>query len=111
LKVNFPSDLSAAIARAGAILAAISDRPGYIGEWWVDHSGWCVLLLSPEREEFRGLTLKIALAWCLVYFMTDEIGIGQFRALRTADYHGDSRRSRPHRRLARRAPWRRECAE
>jgi hypothetical protein len=43
----------------------------------VDHAGWCVQLLSPAREEFRGLTLKIALAWCLVYLMmTDELGFG-----------------------------------
>ncbi len=51
-----PQDLGIAIARAGvdvqlderalqdAILAAICDRRGYIGDWWVDHAGWCVLL-------------------------------------------------------------------
>jgi hypothetical protein len=83
-------DLTAAIARAGvdvrledrslqdAILSAISDRRGYIGEWWVDGAGWSVLLLSPVREEFRGLTLEIALAWCLIYLMSDELGIDQF---------------------------------
>jgi hypothetical protein len=38
------------------------------------------VLLSPEREDLRGLTLKIALAWCLVYLMTDELGVERFRA-------------------------------
>jgi len=85
-----PADLPAAVARAGfnvdleeralqnAILSAIDDRGGYIGEWWSDGAGCCVLLLSPVREAFRGLMLEIALAWCLVYLMSNELGIGQF---------------------------------
>jgi hypothetical protein len=64
---GLPPDLAAAIARAGidvqleeralqdAILSAIADRGGYVDEW-------CVQLLSPVREQFRGLTLEIALA-------------------------------------------------
>jgi hypothetical protein len=32
----------------------------------------------PPRETFRGLTLEIVLAWCLVYLMTDEFEIGAF---------------------------------
>jgi hypothetical protein len=89
MTTNFPADLAAAIARAGinpqleeralqdAIKDAIGERRGYIGEWWVDHAGWCVLLLSLVREEFRSLMLEIALAWCLVYLMTDELGVEQ----------------------------------
>lgn len=84
-----PADLAAAIARAGvdptaesralrdALKRAIADRRGYCF-WDVDHIGWRVDLLSPEEESFHGGTLEEALAWCLVWLMTEEIGVGPF---------------------------------
>jgi hypothetical protein len=33
---------------------------------------------SPERQEFYGRTLEEALAWCLVWLMAPEIGVGRF---------------------------------
>ena len=65
-------------SRQDALLSTSSDCRGYIGESRIDGAGRCVLLLSPKREEFRGLTLVIALAWCLVDHMIDEIDIGRF---------------------------------
>ena len=82
-----PPDLAAAVARAGvdptaaprplqdALLAAIADRRGYVA-WDVNHAGWRVDLLSPEREAFFGRTLEEALAWCLVWLMVEELGVG-----------------------------------
>ena len=79
-----PADLAAAVARAGvdptlppralqdALKGAIADRGGYAA-WDVDHAGWVVGLLRPEREAFRGPTLEAALAWCLVWLMRDEL--------------------------------------
>jgi hypothetical protein len=58
--------------------AAIATRRGSF--WWdVDHSGWVVTLDSPEAQEFYGKTLQEALAWCLVWLMAPEIGVGPFR--------------------------------
>jgi hypothetical protein len=55
--------------------AAIAARRGYC--WWdVDHAGWVVTLDRPERQEFSGRTLEEALAWCLVWLMAPELGIG-----------------------------------
>lgn len=83
----FPADLSAAVARAGvdptaepralqdALRGAIADRRGYL-EWDVDRLGWRVDLLAPDRETFRGGTLEEALAWCLVWLMVEELGVG-----------------------------------
>ncbi len=87
--MDLPADLAAAVARAGvdptaepralhaALRGAIADRRGYV-EWDVDHAGWRVDLLSPERESFHGGTLEEALAWCLVWLMFDELGVGAF---------------------------------
>jgi hypothetical protein len=47
-------------------------------DWTVDHAGWVVLLLSPERHDFYGRTLEEALAWCLVWLMAPELGVGPF---------------------------------
>jgi hypothetical protein len=60
-----------------AIRDAIAERGGYLDIWHFNQAGLCVLLLVPEREEFRGLTLATALAWCLIWLMTShgEIGI------------------------------------
>lgn len=84
-----PPDLSGAVAQAGvdvslegrelqdAIRAAIADRQGYLS-WDVDHAGWVVMLHHPEEQTFYGRTLEEALAWCLVWLMAPEIGIGQY---------------------------------
>jgi hypothetical protein len=82
-------DLAGTVAYAGVDLtlegralqdvlrAAIATRGGYC--WWdVDHAGWVVTLDSP-RETFFGKTLEEALAWCLVWLMAPEIGVGPFR--------------------------------
>jgi hypothetical protein len=63
------------------LCAAITDRRGYRGTWWVGDDGlWQVELLSPEQDEFGGATLAQALGWCLVGVMgwTGEIGVGAF---------------------------------
>lgn len=82
-------DLAAAIARAGvdptlaahplqdALRSAIADRRGYC-DWTVDHAGWVVTLYHPEPQTFYGRTLEEALAWCLVWLMAPEIGVGPF---------------------------------
>lgn len=82
-------DLANTIAQAGvdptlegralqdAIRSAIADRQGYYS-WDVDHAGWVVTLHVPEEQTFNGHTLEEALAWCLVWLMYREIGIGQF---------------------------------
>jgi phage terminase large subunit-like protein len=44
----------------------------------VDHAGWVVMLSSPEAQQFSGRTLEEALAWCLVWLMVPERGIGPF---------------------------------
>ena len=84
-----PADLAAAIARAGvdptaeprplqdALKRAIADRRGYVA-WDVDHAGWVVELLRPERERFHGWTLEEALALCLVWLPADEWGVRTF---------------------------------
>ena len=52
---------------AASLSAAIGDRRGYRGDWWVGDDGlWHVELLSPFRETFGGATLAQALGWCLV---------------------------------------------
>jgi hypothetical protein len=65
-------------AREDALHRAIATRRGYC--WWdVDHAGWMVTLSSPEEHDFYGKTLEEALAWCLVWLMAPEIGVGPFR--------------------------------
>jgi hypothetical protein len=80
---------SAAIAEAGvdptlegravqdALRPAIATRRGSC-DWTVDHAGWVVTLYSPDEQEFYGRTLEEALAWCLVWLMASELGIGPF---------------------------------
>ena len=60
-----------------AIRDAIGERRGYIDGWGYSIKGWCVTLLFPEREQFFGTHLSIALGWCLVWMMgtTGELGI------------------------------------
>lgn len=82
-------DLAGALALAGidptlaprplqdAIRAAIASRRGYC-DWTVDHAGWVVRLYRPEQHDFYGRTLQEALAWCLVWLMTPELGVDQF---------------------------------
>ena len=83
------ADLAGAIAKAGvdptlegrelqdALLSAIADRRGYLS-WDVDHAGWVVALHHPEEQTFYGRTLEESLAWCLVWLMAPELGIGQY---------------------------------
>jgi len=83
-------DLAAALRQAGigaalkdralqnALIHAIEARAGAC-DWTVDHAGWVVTLSSPERQEFYGRTLEEALAWCLVWLMAPELGVGPFR--------------------------------
>src|SRR5215211_2681573 len=82
-------DLAGTVAYAGvdptlegralqdALRAAIAHRRGYCS-WTVDHAGWVVTLHSPEEQDFYGRTLEEALAWCLVWLMAPELGIGPF---------------------------------
>ena len=82
-------NLAGAMAQAGveptlegralqdALRAAIATRRGSCS-WDVDHAGWVVTLHSPEEQDFYGRTLAEALAWCLVWLMEPEFGIGTF---------------------------------
>ena len=58
---------------------AIATRRGSCS-WDVDHAGWVVTLHSPEEQDFYSRTLEEALAWCLVWLMAPELGIGPFVA-------------------------------
>jgi hypothetical protein len=60
-----------------ALRREIAHRRGYC-TWDVDHASWVVTLHSPEEQEFYGRTLEEALAWCLVWLMAPELGIGPF---------------------------------
>jgi hypothetical protein len=53
-------------------------RRGYCS-WDVNHASWVVTLSSPEEQTFYGRTLEEALAWCLVWLMAPELGVGPFR--------------------------------
>jgi hypothetical protein len=82
-------DLVGAVAQAGvdptlegralqdARRRAIATRRGSYS-WTVDHAGWVVTLHSPEEQDFYGKTLEEALAWCLVWLMAPELGVGPF---------------------------------
>jgi hypothetical protein len=37
-----------------------------------------VALHPPEEQDFSGKTLEEALAWCLVWLMAPELGVGPF---------------------------------
>jgi hypothetical protein len=84
-----PRDLAGTVAHAGvdptlnsralqdALRVAVATRRGSC--WWdVDHASWVVTLHSPEEPEFYGRSLEEALAWCLVWLMVPEIGMGLF---------------------------------
>jgi hypothetical protein len=47
-------------------------------DWTVDQAGWVVTMMYPEEQTFYGRTLSEGLAWCLVWLMFPELGIGQF---------------------------------
>ena len=82
-------DLAGTVAYAGvdptlegralqdALRAAIATRRGYCS-WDVDHADWVVTLHSPEHQDFSGKIREEALAWCLVWLMAPEIGVGPF---------------------------------
>jgi hypothetical protein len=61
-----------------ALRRAIATRRGYCS-WDVDHASWAVTLHSPKEQSFCGRTLEEALAWCLVWLMAPELGVGPFR--------------------------------
>jgi hypothetical protein len=83
-------DLAGTVAHAGvdptlegralqdALRRAIATRRGYCS-WTVDHASWVVTLSSPDEQDFSGKTLEEPLAWCLVWLMAPEIGVGPFR--------------------------------
>jgi hypothetical protein len=60
-----------------ALRRAITTRRGSCS-WTVDHAGWVVTLSSPEEQTFYGKTLEEALAWCLVWLIAPELGVGPF---------------------------------
>ncbi len=62
-----------------ALRRAIATRRGYCS-WDVDHAGWVVTLHSPDEHDSYGRTLEEALAWCLVWLMAPELGVGPFLA-------------------------------
>lgn len=82
-------DLAGAVAQAGVdptlegralqdeLRRGIATRRGYCS-WDVDHAGWVVTLHSPDQQDFYGRTLEEALAWCLVWLMAPELGVGPF---------------------------------
>ncbi len=84
-------DLAGTVAHAGvdptlegralhdALRRAIATRRGSCS-WTVDHAGWVVTLHSPNEQDFSGKTLEEVLAWCLVWLMPPELGIGPFLA-------------------------------
>ena len=88
---NLAPDLAGAVAQAGvdptlegralqdALRRAIATRRGYCS-WDVDHASWVVTLHSPDEQDFFGRTLEEALAWCLVWLMAPELGVGPFLA-------------------------------
>ena len=47
--------------------------------WNVEHSGWVVTLHSPGDQTFSNQTPDEGLAWCLVWRMATQLGIGPFR--------------------------------
>jgi hypothetical protein len=61
-----------------ALRRLIATGCGYCS-WDVNHASWVVPLHSPEVHDFYGKALDEALAWCLVWLMAPEIGIGPFR--------------------------------
>ncbi len=61
-----------------ALRRAIATRRGSC-PWDVDQAGCVVTLHSPDEQDFSGKTLEEALAWCLVWLMAPELGIGPFR--------------------------------
>jgi hypothetical protein len=73
-----------------ALRTAIASR-GSSCSWDVDHAGWVVTLSSSEERTFYGRTLEEALAWCLVWLMAPEIGVGPFRVCLGQQRHGRRR--------------------
>jgi len=60
-----------------ALRHAIATRRGSCF-WDVNHASWVVSLHSPDEQDFSGKSLEEALAWCLVWLMAPELGIGPF---------------------------------
>jgi hypothetical protein len=82
-------DLAGTVAQAGfdpspdgralqdALRAAIATRRDYCSRT-VNHASWVATFYSPEEQDFYGTTVGEALAWCLVWLMAPELGIGPF---------------------------------
>ena len=82
-------DLAGTVAHAGGdptlegralqdvVRSAIATRCGS-RSWDVDHAGWVVTLHSADDQDFYGRTPEEGLAWCLVWLMIPELGIGPF---------------------------------
>jgi hypothetical protein len=80
-------DLAGAIAKASvdpmlegralqnALRRAIATRWGCCS-WDMDHARWVDTLHSPVEQDFYGRTLEEALAWCPVWLIAPELGIG-----------------------------------
>jgi hypothetical protein len=67
----------AAVLEPGLVDRVFATRLGYCS-WDVDHADWVVTRHSPEEHDFYSKTLEAALAWCLVWLMAPELGVGQF---------------------------------
>jgi hypothetical protein len=61
-----------------ALCQASATRRGYCSGI-VDYASWVVTLHSPEEQDSYGKTLEEGLAWCLMWLMAPEIGVGPFR--------------------------------
>ena len=71
-------DLADAVAQAGVDPTLTGRERRGSCDWTVDHACWVAMLLSLEEQTFYGRTFEEALAWCLVWLMAPEIGIGPY---------------------------------
>ena len=49
-----------------------------LGSWEIAQARWVVTLHSPEEQTIYGRTIEEALAWCPVWLMAPELGVGPF---------------------------------
>jgi hypothetical protein len=68
--------------RAATAGAAVTVRVAHAGSLPSPTRGaptsWVVTRHFPEEQDFSGKSLEEALAWCLVWLMVPELGIGPF---------------------------------
>ena len=72
-----PRSAPASRVRVSGTVGQTATHRGYCS-WDVDHAGWAVTLHSPDEQDFYGKTLEEALAWCLVWLMSPELGVGPY---------------------------------